>query len=298
MKFIDIGANLTSGQYSGYYWGGKTKHHDSDVETVIQRALDNNVEHMVVTIGSLKDLKEAKKLFSNEALSFTIGIHPTRAKDVANNIEKVVDGLLEEYNRNPDRYVAVGELGLDYDRLQFSPIEDQKIVFEAQFKLANETRLPLFLHNRNSTDDFIEILQRNIENGNVHSYCIVHSFTGTNEDLEKFLAFPQVYFSINGCSFKTQEQCDVMKNIPLERLMLETDCPYCPVKRNSPLFEHVQTHFPASNSRKYDSSKCVKGRVEPCHIIHVCEAFAGLTNRSPSEIAETCYENTKKVFNL
>ncbi|KAF3951920.1 hypothetical protein CMV_022480 [Castanea mollissima] len=86
--------------------------------------------------------------------------------------------------------VAIGECGLDYDRLHFCPAEIQKKYFEKQFELAYTTKLPMFLHMRAAAEDFCEILEKNKSR---FSAGVTHSFTGSAEDRDKLLSFSDMY---------------------------------------------------------------------------------------------------------
>jgi TatD DNase family protein len=114
--------------------------------------------------------------------------------------------------------VAVGEFGLDYDRLQFCEAAVQRQWFEAQLDLSDATRLPLFLHCRNSGTDFADILRKNRHK--YHAGGVVHSFDGTLDELKMHLD-NGFYIGINGCSLKTAENLVALSHIPLDRLLLE-----------------------------------------------------------------------------
>ncbi|KAL2020783.1 hypothetical protein VTK56DRAFT_7981 [Thermocarpiscus australiensis] len=128
---------------------------------------------------------------------------------------------------------AFGEFGLDYDRLHYCSKEVQLHSFSAQLALAASLapQLPLFLHSRAAHSDFVRLLKEafgprleRLERGGV-----VHSFTGTVDEMRE-LADLGLYIGVNGCSFKTAENCAVVREIALSRLMLETDGPWCEVR--------------------------------------------------------------------
>lgn len=133
------------------------------------------------------------------------------------------------------------------------------------------------------------------ENRHKISTGCVHSFTGTETELKELLAL-DLYIGINGCSLKTEENVAVVKQIPLDKLMLETDCPYCDVTKKSPAHQFIKTTFPMKDMKKYEEGKLVKRRNEPCKIIQVCEAVAGLKGLTVEEVANAAYENSVKVF--
>lgn len=119
---------------------------------------------------------------------------------------------------NPSKVVAIGECGLDWDRLHFSPKETQLKYFEKQLELPKLTKKPLFLHCRNSYTEFADIIRRH--HSELHG-GVVHSFTGSKEDAKMFTDMGY-FIGINGCSLKTQENIDAMCSIPTEFLMIET----------------------------------------------------------------------------
>jgi TatD DNase family protein len=122
--------------------------------------------------------------------------------------------------------VAVGETGLDYDRLQFCDAPTQQRFFETQIRLAEEFQLPMFLHNRASTLDFCRILaplRASIPGG------VVHSFDGSLEELHQLLDL-NCFIGLNGCSLKTSDNLKVAAQVPIERLMMETDAPWCDIR--------------------------------------------------------------------
>ncbi|XP_032520072.2 deoxyribonuclease TATDN1 [Danaus plexippus] len=292
-RFIDIGANLTDDMYQGSYHG--TKKHEPDLEKVLKRAWDGGMNRIIITGGNLIDSKKAIELSRTDSRLFsTVGCHPTRCGDFLPNPEKYLNDLKHLIEENKDKVVAIGELGLDYERLHFCEKEIQQKYFEYQLKLCQELQLPLFLHCRNAADDLVEILNRNREHvvGGV-----VHSFDGTQEELENILKL-DLFIGINGCSLRTKENLEVAARIPQDRLMIETDSPWCEVKQTHPGYKYVVTKPATVKKEKYSvESACqVKGRNEPVNIIQVLEILAAIRNEPIDELAEAVYNNTCKLF--
>lgn len=121
---------------------------------------------------------------------------------------------------------AFGEIGLDYDRLHYCPKETQLKYFEAQLDIAVKVQLPLFLHSRAAHEDFERLLKARL--GKLSKGGLVHSFTGTVEEMKKCVEMG-LSVGVNGCSLKSEENLEVVREIPLERLMVETDGPWVSV---------------------------------------------------------------------
>jgi len=167
---IDIGANMLDPMFRGIY---KEKQvHQDDVQHVLKRALMSGVEKIIVTAGTLQEsrealqfIKEQENNFKEKGLFSTVGCHPTRCLEFENGetekdesveerADKYFSGLMSVAKENKGTVVAIGECGLDYDRLEFCPKDVQIKYFERQFALAEQTGLPMFLHNRNTGSDF------------------------------------------------------------------------------------------------------------------------------------------------
>lgn len=162
-----------------------------------------------------------------ERLYFTVGCHPTRCNEFVSDPESYYSKLCEAIDVHRNKIVAIGELGLDYDRLKFCSADIQRTYFERQLNLLEKYKLPLFLHSRSAFDDFHDIITRNstkITNGGV-----VHSFDGTIDEAKKYIELG-FHIGINGCSLKTEDQLKVVAEIPNERILLETDCPWCAIR--------------------------------------------------------------------
>ncbi|KAG6069014.1 hypothetical protein E4U32_006064 [Claviceps aff. humidiphila group G2b] len=142
----------------------------------------------------------------------------------------------------PHRLVALGEFGLDYDRLNYcnAVIQRQSFAAQLQFAASLQRPLPLFLHSRAAHVDFVRLLKdafgkdlERLERG-----AVVHSFTGTLDELNELMDLG-LYIGINGCSFKTVDNCEVVRAVRLDRIMLETDGPWCEVRPSHEGFKYL-----------------------------------------------------------
>ncbi len=144
---------------------------------------------------------------------------------------------------------AVGECGLDYDRLDYSDKQTQLKVFPMHFDLAAKHGLPMYLHSRNCSEDFVRIVR---ENRKKFSTACVHSFTGSVTELKELLAM-DLYIGINGCSLKTEQNVETMKLVPLDRLMIESSCrthqPTRPTARSTRLTSDTTRSRPTSTRK-------------------------------------------------
>lgn len=127
----------------------------------------------------------------------------------------------------------------------------------------------------------------------------MHSFDGSVQDGHDLLKLhPKLFIGINGCSLKTAENCEAMSCLPLARMMVETDAPWCDVRPTHAGYEYVQTKpREARDKKKYDAECLVKGRNEPCSLVQVVEVIAGFRGLSNTwALAETLYHLTSSVF--
>lgn len=200
---IDIGINLVHKRFQG------------DMKDVLKRAVDCNVTKMIITGTSVQDSVDARRLVevhSDYDLFFTSGVHPHDAKWCSDDTIATLEKLASH-----KKCVAIGECGLDFDRM-FSPKEVQEHWFGQQLALAEKLGKPVFLHERKSHDEFINILSK------YKVKACVHCFTGTQEALESFLKMGY-YIGITGWICDETRGTDLakfVKLIPLNRLMIET----------------------------------------------------------------------------
>ncbi|XP_053662525.1 deoxyribonuclease TATDN1 [Anopheles marshallii] len=293
MKFIDIGANLTDPMYQGIYNGsGK---HEPDLCHVLHRSWTGGLDKIIVTVGTLSDCEPTFDIVRNdERLFATVGCHPTRCGEFVPDPEGYFTALCSQIEEHPDKVVAVGECGLDYDRLHFCEKDIQLKYFEKQLELASKYDLPLFLHCRNAHDDFIDVLQRNLDK--LPKRGVVHTFDGTLEAAETLIAHGFA-IGINGCSLKTEENLSVASQIPDEWIMVETDSPWCEIRPSHAGSKHVKSKYPTVKKKeKWEPNSLIAGRCEPVMISQVLEVLAGIKGKPADELADQYYKNTLKMF--
>ncbi len=208
-SLIDIGANL----------GHESFAHDR--EEIITHAKAAGLRSIIVTGTSVSSSMVAADLASQHPgyLFSTAGVHPHDATGFTSDTA----GQLEALTQQP-QVVAVGETGLDFYR-NFSPPAVQEIVFAEQLALAVKVQLPVFLHQRDAHARFFAILKE--QRDSLH-HGVVHCFTGTREELHDYLDL-DMYIGITGwvCDERRgQHVQELLQDIPLNRLLLETDAPY------------------------------------------------------------------------
>ncbi|KAL7414391.1 Mg-dependent DNase [Mrakia frigida] len=311
-KFIDIAFNATDSMFKGVYHG-KPRHPD-DLHDVLLRSKAAGVSTCILTGGSLSESQEALELAEKHGVYSTVGLHPTRSNEMEEDpvgYLAALDALIskgKKGGKGKGRVVAIGECGLDYDRLHFCPSSIQKTHFLSQLSLARTHSLPLFLHSRAAHRDFIDILRSRSEDWKARG-GVVHSFTGTKEEMEEILELDRSLFvGINGCSLKTEEGLEMVRGIPLERLMLETDSPYCTPTTSHASHAHLITlpptlaalYSPTSSNKpdKFKAGEAVKGRMEPSGIGRVAWVVAKVKGVEMEVVVKAVWENTVRMFGL
>ena len=312
LRFVDIGANLLEERFTAGIYRG-TFRHEPDLDCIIDRAVSVGVSKIILTAGTVEESRKAvqtARQWNNELypqkihFSCTVGVHPTRCQQVFGNTNdeaSSADELLDELlaiardGMTDNTVVAIGEIGLDYDRLEFCPKHVQHEYLKAQLqRLAEPTGLPLFLHNRSVGSDLYHILKE-------YKSCwkrggVVHSFDDTLELATMFIEDLELYIGLNGCSLRTDESLAVVKALPLDHILLETDCPYCEVRKTHPGYSYIKTHWEGKAEKKFERGKTVKSRQEPCHVVQVAEIIAGVKEIPLQLVSDTCYENSLKLY--
>lgn len=268
---IDIGLNIGSDKF------------DKDVELVLKRGIDSGLSGYIFTGTSLQNTKKTKSIAekNKEISRFTSGIHPHNAK-LWEEVKAEIAILAEH-----PLCVSVGECGLDYDRM-FSTEVQQKNALEGHMELALKLNKPLFLHIRGIDGDiqsekkiladFKEIYMPYKEKG---VKGVVHCFTMGSRSMEALKAL-DLYFGITGwvCDEKRGKVLqEVVKYIPNNRIMIETDAPYLTPPEARKLLP-------------------VKGRNEPMFLNLVLEKVAKIKNKQPSELNELMNDNIERLFNF
>ncbi|MBM6630373.1 TatD family hydrolase [Mammaliicoccus vitulinus] len=252
---IDTHVHLNADQY------------DEDLQEVIDRALEEGIDRMFVVGFDTKTIERTMKLIDEyEFIYGIIGWHPVDAIDCT---EERLEWI-EKLSKHP-KIIGIGEMGLDY-HWDKSPKDVQKEVFRKQIALAKRVQLPIIIHNREATQDCVNILKE--ENASEIG-GIMHSFSGSNEIADEILKM-NFYISLGGpVTFKNAKQPkEVAQHVPLDRLLVETDAPY------------LSPH-PYRGKRN-----------EPARVKLVAEQIAELRGISYEEVCEATTQNAERLFKL
>jgi TatD DNase family protein len=261
VELIDIGCNLTHESFH------------QDLDDVIRRAQAAGVVQMVVTGASETESRKARDLALHHpgVLYATAGVHPHHARQW----NERTAATLVELAADPE-VVAIGEAGLDFYR-DFSPRTDQQRVFEAQLELAVELDMPVFMHERDAHECFLRILARYRDR---LGPAVVHCFTGSGEELAAYLDL-DLHIGITGwiCDERRGLHLrDLVRRIPLERMMIETDAPYI-LPRNI---------RPRPRGR----------RNEPAFLPYVLDTVADCLDLPAQQVTDATTRTARSFFNL
>lgn len=236
---------------------------NKDREEVIKRAFDSGIEKIINVGCNLKSSKDSVELIEDyENIYATVGVHP---HDVGELEEKDLE-LLKALAQNK-KVVAVGEIGLDYFKSS-TPKDMQKKWFATQIDLAQELNLPMVVHCRDSHKDVKKILAEK-----KYSKGVFHCFSGNLADAQYYISLG-LYISFTGVITYTTEYDEVIKNIPLECILLETDCPFL---------------APVPHRGK---------RNEPAFVKYTAKKIAEIREISLKKVSDITTQNTEELFNL
>ena len=264
-----------------------------DGEEVIERALKENI--WMINVGSERDTSRRALEYAQKhpkGVFAAVGLHPIHLK------EQKVDALIDEYETiefktavekfEPDCYktlaqnpkvVAIGEIGLDYyhvtgssEQITKNKLLQREVLLE-QMALAQELNKVVMFHCREAHNNLLAILKEWEMMGNKKLRGVIHSFSGRWSQAQQYLAMG-FYLSFNGIITFARDYDKVIKQMPLERLLLETDCPYL-------------TPVPFRGKRN-----------EPLYVKYVAEKVAELRGVTFNEIAEATTKNAKELFKI
>ena len=258
---VDIGANLTHSAFR------------ADLDAVLERARAAGVGTILVTGSSIAESRRAAELAAAHPglLYATAGVHPHHARDCDANTIPALRALATEA-----RVVALGECGLDYNR-NYSPHPSQEKWFVAQLELACELGKPLFLHSRDAHPRFAEILRAHRDR---LPPAVAHCFTGDKDELHAYLALG-LYVGITGWICDERRGAHLLglvREIPPERLLIETDAPYLTPR----------------DLRPQPKAR----RNEPAFLPHVLAAVARALGRPADEVGAETAANARRLFGL
>lgn len=232
-----------------------------NIDEVIKNALENNVNKYISAADSVSTCYEMIELSKKyEGVYVALGIHPENCFDDMNEFENILN-----IHHDDEKIVAIGEIGLDYYYGKENKAKQIEI-FEYQLKLAEKYNLPVIVHSREATLDTINSLKKFKVKG------VIHCFGGSIETAKEYIKMG-FYIGVGGVmTFKNSKIDEVIKDIPLDRIILETDSPY----------------LTPEPFRKYKN--------EPMYIKTIAEYLANLKSVSLQEIADITENNIKSLF--
>lgn len=240
---------------------------DEDRDSLLKQLHQEGISYILNASASPESLGATMELAEKYPFVYAaLGIHPHDAEKMNEDIMNKIRTLSKN-----DKVVAIGEIGLDY-YYDNSPRDIQRYWFERQIELAKELRLPIIIHDRDAHEDTVNILKKT----DVKQVGgIFHCFSGSAQMAMEMLKL-NLYIAVGGAvTFKNaRKTVEVVKAVPLEKLLVETDCPYL-----SP-----EPHRGKRNNSGY--------------LVHIIRKIAEIKEISESEVAEITLMNAKKVFGL
>lgn len=240
--------------------------YEEDLDEVLNRAREAGISRMLAICERLDSFPRVSAIAAaHEDIWCSVGTHPHHAKDFA---DTTAEDLIKRAE-NP-KVVAIGETGLDL-HYGYSPQDQQEASFRTHIAAARDTGLPVIVHTREADDLTAEILEDETRKGAFQ--ILLHCYTGGPDLCQRGLALG-AFVSVSGIlSFKSAKDVrEVIKDVPLDRVILETDCPYL-------------TPMPYRGRRN-----------EPAYLPYVADALAQLHEKSRDEIGAICEANALRLF--
>lgn len=258
MELIDTHAHLYATQF------------DSDRDKMLEQAFRVGVTQILLPNIDMDSIESMLKLTAQypDRCFPMIGLHPC---SVSRDYEAVLAKMKQELEAGKGKYIGIGETGLDY-YWDTTYIAEQKEALNIQISLALQYNLPIILHARNSLDDLIGIITDRHKSG---LRGIFHCFSGTMAQMERIVALKNFYFGIGGVvTFKNSGLDEIVKSIPAERILLETDAPYL-----------APTPF--------------RGKRNECaYLVNIARKIAEIKGTTLDEVARQTSHNARNLFAL
>ena len=243
---------------------------NKDREDILARAKQADIQAIFSTGADLRSSEESAELAKTNSYFYaTAGVHPHHASEWSDEQKTKIDQLLKQ-----ERVLAVGECGLDFNR-NFSTPDEQVHAFEEQINLATQSHLPLFMHQRDAHDKFFSMLK---EQRSKISKGVVHCFTGTEAEMKDYLDL-DLHIGLTGwiCDERRGfHMHEFIPQIPLNRLMIETDAPY--------LVPRTMKPRPSRN--------------EPAFLINIVDMLAQIYQLAPENIIQETTKTTKEFYGI
>jgi len=239
-----------------------------DLNQVLSRAKEANVEYIINVASSLEGSKNALKLAAEFPTVFaSIGIHPHHANEITEASIKEIESLA----KTSKKIVAIGEVGFDLFRTSDFK-KSQEDLFVYFIRLAGRLKLPLIIHSRNAGEETLRVIKKELS---PDLRGVMHCFSGDIVFMKKALDLGlYISFTCNITFKNARNLREVVRHTPLERLMLETDAPFL-------------------------APQVLRGkRNEPAYLVYLVEALSEILNMSKSEIERITTDNAVKLFGL
>jgi len=244
--------------------------YDKDFDAVLARANENGVTAMMIAGVNRPSVEKAVDLARHHpALYAAVGVHPHDAKNCSDTDLKVLGDLAGD-----PKVRAWGEIGLDFNRM-YSPVKDQEYWFLRQLEMADELRLPVIFHERDTDGRLLEMLEAHPKSSRTG---VIHCFSGTRSEMEKYVSLG-FHIGITGILTLQKRGRDLRRlapHIPVDRILTETDAPYL-------------TPAPQKNKTR---------RNEPAFVKSVLLKLADIRGEDPEFLAEKIYANTCRLYRV